>query len=332
MTTSADKTTREPRGVPAFARWRRRALGVARVMAYVLCACLLCAALGARVVYADLREGSLQAGRELASLGDVLGSTKNLFINGAQMNVSNALTEASPKEVLDRFEEVCRAHPELLSRALGDVPGTLRAKVLGTEDTSRFGIVRAESARDGALTCFMDDRPATVRDLPDRLKAFARSHDLSAFGRLRYVYASTLGNGDSRTRVTTVWSDGAIDLRAMFPARGDAAGFDSTLVPGPPARGGSSPPPPAQVPFGVYVYDSTENRDSLRKFYDEQMTSIGWMPANTGEETAQTVVYVADTGRMLYVTLTSKDRHTLITTTETARRDTVTEVTVHGHD
>jgi hypothetical protein len=310
----------------AFFKWRRRFFGVLRVATYLACAFFVCALLGARVVYADLKEGTLQAGRELAPLADVLGTTKNLVINGAQMNVSNALTEHSPREVLDRFEGICTASPSFLARALADIPSTLDAKVEAAmpDKHLRLGVLRSEANGDGALTCFTDDRPSSIRELPERIKAFKASGDLSVFGRFRYVYAARLPN--NQTRVTTVWTDGAFNLRTMFPAHGDADGADSPAVPRPPAARRILSAAAAQAPFALRVYDSSENRDAVRRFYDARMDSLGWRPA--GEERRGTVVYMKDTGRMLYVTLAEKDTHTLVTAIETARSDTVTEVRV----
>jgi hypothetical protein len=113
----------------------------------------------------------------------------------------------------------------------------------------------------------------------------------------------------------------------MFPARGDADGADSPVVPRPPSARRILSAAAAQAPFGLRVYDSSDSRDSLRRFYDEEMASLGWNPA--GEERRGTVVYMKDTGRMLYVTLSEKGTHTLVTAIETARSDTVTEVRIH---
>jgi hypothetical protein len=315
-----------------FARWRNRFFGVMRLTAYVFFAALVVAAIGTRAVYADLREGTLQAGRELATLGDVLGTTKTIFINGSQMNVSNAITDQTPKEVLDRFETVCRAHPQFLARALADIPATLEGAVVkaAPDESLRLGVMRSEANGDGALTCFMDDRASSLKDLPARIKAFAQSYDLAEFGRFRYVYATSIKvDGASKTRVATVWTDGSMALKTMFPAKGDAAGEDTTVVARPPSSRRILSAAAVQVPFGVYIYDSTETKEALRNYYDTQMRSLGWSVANGGVEVHDTVVYVADVGNMLYLTLSAKDRHTLVTATETSRTGAPAEVLVH---
>jgi hypothetical protein len=312
-----------------------RSSPLTRVFAYVCFASLVCAALGARVVYADLREGTLQAGRELATLGDVLGTTKTLFLNGAVVNVSNALTTDSPKAVLDRFERVCREHPLFLARALEDLPAELQDE-LGRQipdESVRGGVLRAEANGDGALTCFMDDRPSSLRDLPGRLRAFSSSYDLSEFGRVRYVYATRIDAGS--TRVTTVWADGSLKLKEMFPAKGDAAGEDTTVVPRPPSARRILSAAAAQVPFGVYIYDAALNEASLRTYYDDQMKSLGWTrvtPDPRTKSAQNTVVYMAGTSQMLYVTLATprsgSTRHTIVTVTQSSRTGSPGEVVV----
>jgi hypothetical protein len=301
---------------------------MARLTAYVCCANLALTALGARVVSADLREGSLQLGRELASVGDALGSTNTVFINGAAMNVSSAITGMAPEEVLDRFEALCREHPQFLARAFSDIPESLRDKVVRRGDRMHWGVMRAEAHGDGALTCFTDDRPASLRDIPDRLNAFYRSGDLAEFGRFRYVYAQKLGPG--KTRVRTVWADGPLKLKEMFPANRDSAGFDSPVVPRPPGSRRVFSATAKQVPFGVHIYDAPEDPQSLARFYDVQMASLGWRRVGAGKNEGDTAAYMMDAGHALYISFATRRERTIVTTIETARSSDPSGVTVNA--
>ncbi len=300
-------------------------MGTLRVLTYGFFASLLIGAFAARKAVADFKEGSLQAGREMAQLNDVLGSTKTLFINGTVMNVSTAFTPQSPKDVLDRYETMCEAHPDAIARALADIPATLQATVEKAVPSARMrmGVVRSEIGDDGALTCFTDDQPMTLKELPARLKAFAKSHDLGELGHFRYVYVSKTQTGS--THVMTVWTEGSFNLRTMFPANGDAAGFDSTLVPRPPDSRRVFTATSAQVPYGLHIYDVAHGHDDVFDFYDHEMASRGWIRT---EEKGNTVVYLKDSGRMLYVTARAMDQHTFVTAIETARRDQTTEADV----
>jgi hypothetical protein len=314
------------RGSDFVARWQRRAMGTVRVMAYGFCASLLIAGLAAHRAVADFKEGTLDAGREMAQLGDVLGDTKTLFVNGTVMNVSTAFTDQSIKDVLDRFQTVCEAHPDALARALADIPSTLQAAVdkAVPNKALQMGVVRSEVRDDGALTCLTNDRPFALKDLPARLKSFEKSHDFSELGQFRYVYANKTKTG--ATHVMTVWTQGSFKVGEMFPAKGDAAGFDSTLVPRPPDSRRVFTATSAQVPYGLHIYDVAHGHDDVFRFYDGEMKSRGWTRT---DEKANTVVYVKDTGRMLYVTAHAKGEHTFVTAIETARRDQTTEADVH---
>jgi hypothetical protein len=316
MMTHADSRRHDgPAHGGAVGRWKRRIFGAARLTAYVFCANLAVAAVGARVVWANLGDGSLRMGRELAAMGDAFGATKTVFFNGAEMNVSTALTAATPGEVLDRFEALCREHPQVLARAIDDIPEALRGEALRRDDGVRFGVVRAEARGDGALTCFMDDRRTSIRDLPERLKAFSRSGDLSEFGRFRYVYAQRLENG--QTRVRTAWTDGPLNVKEMFPATGDAAGFDSPVVPRPAGSRRILAATARQVPFGVHVYDAPQDAESLARFYDDRMKSQGWTRA--GDEGRRDVAaYRSDEGHGAYVSFATRREHTIVTIVETA--------------
>jgi hypothetical protein len=313
----------------------RRALlcslfGVTRVMAYAFVVSLVCAAIGARVVYAKFGEGSLQAGRELAELGDVLGSTKTLGINGTLMNVSTALTERSPSDVVDRFEAICRAHPDFLARALADIPQGLRAAAASTvarpgPELPQMGIFRKDTPDEAVLTCFTDDRPTSRDDLMPRLRAFVKSHDLSELGRFRYVFANRTKQGN--THVTTVWTDGRFNLGAMFPASGDAPGGDSAMVPRPPAAKLVFSAAAAGVPFGVRIYDSARPEAEVRNFYAEQMHFRGWTAV--GDRPADhCAAYMKGAGSVFYLSTVSSGDRTFVTATETARSDTRVEVGV----
>jgi hypothetical protein len=244
------------------------------------------------------------------------------------MNVSNAVTDLAPHDVLDRYEAICREHPQILERALADIPEALRDGHLDPRAASRFGVMRTEAHGDGALTCFMDDRSTAITDLPARLHAFTESGDLSEFGRFRYVYAQKLPSG--KTAVRTVWADGPLKLKEMFPATGDAAGFDSPVVPRPPDSRRILSAGAAQVPFGVHVYDAPGNRESIEAFYDAQMDSRGWKRVVDARTRGETAMYMKDAAHTLYVTFGARRERTVVTTVETARPNDPSEVRVHA--
>lgn len=297
----------------------RGVAGALRVFCYTMVVSFVGAIVAARSVYADFKEGSLRVGRELETLNDVVGRANTVFVNGAGVHVATAFTPQAPAEVLDRFEAVCRTHPQFMARALADIQATLLERTHVRPDAAwRMGVVRHEKGDDGVLTCFTDGRPTGLRDLADRLKAFERSKDLTEFGHIRYVYVRRTDHG---THVRTVWTDGEVDLGKMFPAHGDAAGFDSTLVPRPPASTRIFTGTSAEEPFGVHIYRSSEREESLHRFYDAELGARGWKAV--ANRTPHTYVYLKN-GAMVFATLTPSATGTLVTAIETARGDTPT--------
>jgi hypothetical protein len=296
---------------------RRALAGTVRVGAYVFVASLGCAALGARVVYADFQNASLQVGRELQGLTDVLGSTTTLGLNGVIMNVSSAFTDEAPSVVLDRFEQVCRAHPEMMARALADIPETVRQAIPATRDGKmQLGIVRKEADGHGALTCFTDDRAATIEDVVKRLRSFTTTHDLAEFGRLRYVSADRTATG--KTHVMTVWTDGRFNPGEMFPASGDAPGDDSAAVPRPPSAKRIFSGAAAGEPFGVRIYESALSETAIRAFYLAQMPSLGWKLV-ADQPAHQAITYLKGTSNVVYLAVQPKGDGAVLTITETMR-------------
>ncbi len=301
-----------------------RVRGILRVACYALVVSFAGGLVGARAVYAAFEEGSLRVGRELDGLSDVLGDANTVFINGAAMNISTAFTTDTPGEVLDRFEAICRSHPQFMVRALSDVKTALLEKVHVHPDQGwRLGVMRKEEGDDGVLTCFTDERQTAFGDLAARFKAFEKSQDLAEFGRFRYVYVRRTDRG---THVRTVWADGEVNLGKMFPPHGDAAGFDSPLMPRPPAATRILSATSLQVPFGVHVYESSEREDELHRFYDKELGARGMKAVADRNENTQAYVR---SGAMFFVTFAHDGAHTLVTTTESARADTPMGTEVH---
>ena len=296
----------------------------ARLLAYAMFVSIGVALVTARAVYARVGEGALRAGREIEGLGDVLGGTKTVFINGAAMNISTAFADQTPAQVLDRFEAVCRAHPQFMVRALADIPAALLQKAkVHPDEIWRLGVLRKEAGDEGVLVCFADDRASSMQELMSRLRAFGRTKDLAEFGRFHYVYAKRTPN--HTTHVRALWTEGELKRDRMFPRSGDAAGFDSSLLPRPPDSKRILSVTSLQVPYGVHAYVSPDTEAYLRSFYRDEMAARGWTLA-PGASTAA-LGYSKD-GAVTFVSFGSRDGKTFITTTETSRGDTPTQADI----
>jgi hypothetical protein len=289
-----------------------RVRGVARLVGYASVALLLLSAALARASYESLSDGQLRVGQQLDSAGGLLSAPRTVSINGAIVNLTVALTDQSPEEVLDRYEAICESHPELSSRAMSDIAWALRGARPGGLPVAKLprGVLRSEAHGDGALTCFAGDRPFSLGELPAHIRAFEASGDLSAIGHLRYVFAKKVGAGSF---VRTVWSDGPVNLARMFPAAGDADGFDSSLVPRPFESRRVLSASSSQLPDTIHVYETRETEDAVRGYYAREMSARGWAPL--GQDAKATAVYRSPQGALLFSSFSSRDGLTTVTAT-----------------
>jgi hypothetical protein len=252
---------------------------------------------------------------------------KTLFINGAAMNISTAMTPQSPKEVLDRYESLCREHPQFLARAIADVPQEMQRKVEATVPGATWRrltdltTVRREVGDEGMLVCFTDDRPAGLGDLAGRVRALEQTGDLAELGRVHYVVVKRTPRG---THVRTIWNEGPLPVAKMFPSKGDAPGFDSDLVPRPPNARRTLSATSTEVPFSVHAYESTDGVPAMHGFYDREMAARGW----TRHDFGTTAVYEKPGAEFVYCTFTVKEGRTVVIATTTGRAGTPTIASV----
>jgi hypothetical protein len=286
--------------------------GVARIVGYASVALLVLSAAIARAGYESVADRQLRAGADFNSLPAGIGGTMTVVLNGAPVNVSAALTDQSPAQVIDRYEALCESSVQLTASAMGNIAKTLREGPAPGVAIAKLahGVVRKDGDGASALTCFAGDRAFSLSDLPARLRAFTSSGDLSAFGKFRYVYAKALRHG---TFVRTAWADGALNLEEMFPEKGDAPGDDSPIAPRPPGSRRVFSVASAQVPDTVEVYEAREPEQAVRAYYDREMSARRWKAFP--HDDAGTAVYRDPGGALVYCTFGSRDGTTTVTTT-----------------
>jgi hypothetical protein len=146
------------------------------------------------------------------------------------------------------------------------------------------------------------------------LQRFVRTARLGEFGKFRYVYAQKTRSG--KTHVITTWADTDLDMRAMFPAEGDAAGTDSTVVPRPPHSRRTLCAHAAGMNYGLRMYLSTDRLDSLKSHYEEWRSHNRFSPGKDGQGKSGTTVYLRGDGYQVFLSLTEKDGQTYVTLTE----------------
>lgn len=267
--------------VATGARKERRIIKLMRLAVY---ATVVSAGLGlvaARSVYGDVRSTALSMGRELGQLGDV-GSKRPLRLNGEPIFIASTTEDASVKEILDQTEARCRRGSAGLASDIGNFSEALARELpKGANDARAAGILREEQGDSGVVACLIreDGQPAgTVSDIAAHLGDLMKTGDLSALGRLRYVFAEKTKSG--RTHVVAAWTDGSFNLFALMPPAGkDAPGSDPAQAPRPPNALRILSADVEGVPYSVRIYDSSATPTEIVALYDREMAGRGWEPS-----------------------------------------------------
>jgi hypothetical protein len=258
--------------------WIRRFFSVPtklmRVTAYFSVVAFVLFFFGARSVWGSAEKSLLDMGAGLAVMGDVLGPTYRVRLNGEPMNVASATTDMTVGQVLDQFEKECREHTggmeeefKKLSDSLnGNLPPNLRGP-------AGMGILRKELDGQGMVACLARDDKGGRGTILAAVKEVLATGDLAPLGKLRYVNAER--RSDGKTHVLTVWTDGTFRVGRMFPESGDAPGADPGYMRPLDARRVLSAGVDG-TPFGIQVYDSTASPEAVLDHYDREMSAQGW--------------------------------------------------------
>jgi hypothetical protein len=277
--------------------------------------------LSARVLYADVKEIALSAGHELLGLHDLTHDAEAVSFNGAPFHHASLVVKSGVREVLDRIEEHCEKAPNIIGRGFLEIPEKELEKKLGEKPTRAFrhGVFREEAKDEshGMVVCFVDEEDYGVSEIPKRLERFRATRDLTVFGKLRYTYAEKLKSG--ATEVVTMWADRGLDIRSMFPSAGDAAGTDSDVLPRPPAARRILSANAEGLPYAVRLYDSGENADKVRAFYDSWMEAHGFDKVKAGDQAGAS--YVRADGYQAFLAVGSRKGKTTIAVSEAGRAD-----------
>lgn len=201
-----------------FVRWLR--LG-----AYVLVLCSLSTWWLLHRASAAVTEHSLEVGRELAKMKELMAGTTIMELNGERMTLTSASSEHDVGTILDRFGATC-------AEQSGGVTEELEALVEGgarfpenVKPKSALVLRSQKDAREGASACFARSGEGGLRDLTARLTRTVESGEFGSLGELRYVFARRK-EGSSSTHVIAVRAHSALALAKMFPESGDAPGAD----------------------------------------------------------------------------------------------------------
>lgn len=266
-----------------FPRLGDRAKRVARVLTYFAVVTLILGTIAARRTYGSMARGALEIGGGLAQLGEVVGPSYRVMLNGETMNVSSTMTDVPVDEVLDRFEKECQEHAGGLEEELGALSATLQANLPpSAKGPSGVGVMTTREKERGMVACIARDADLGYEGTAKAFGSFVRSGDLADLGRLMYVRAEKMPSG--RTHVVAAWTDGSFRIGRLFPAAGDCPGSDlpDTFRPE-----GSRRLLTASVdgaPFGVRIYDTSGTPDEALEAYEREMPSHGWTGVRTVDQ------------------------------------------------
>jgi len=254
-------------GTVAFSGTHGRAACVLRVGAYVAIVSAGLALVTLRSVYAEMRESSLHAGRNLWQLREVLGDSTKLSVNGTSFEAGRHYVESDVKTVLDRIEQHCVDAGWRLDREALNHP-TVTAR--GPSRASKWGSLRSEDDGEGVAP----EAEKGVASLLQRVSRFQETHDLGALGELRFVYARR-AEGRTGSDVLFVLSIGSSEPTSPGSS-GDVPGGD---LPGIPRPQGSVRILAAEVAggqYGLHSYVVSDSPADVLRFYESTLFRLGW--------------------------------------------------------
>lgn len=302
-----------------FVALKRHLFGSLRVAAYVMVVSTVVLVFLATRADAQLREQSRSLSQELLPIADLLKDATSLRLNGEIVHFSMTIVEGtSVKQVLDRVQAQCEKQPGPLAQQslalIRGLPKELPGSKAAAELLAGLAVTRQEDGGQGAVLCFTGDgaplKPSFAED-------FARTHDLSELGRLRYVMAGR-GNpaqGEQHlTRVISLWTDGQFRLdRLAPPDTGDAPGSDSALVPRPPGAVRIFSAEAVGAPYSVRVYETDRSPTQVLAHYDARMTAFKQLTMAGYEDSGR--AYLKDAIPLL-LHITHRDDKTVVTISE----------------
>jgi hypothetical protein len=291
-----------------------------RVAVYFTVVFLGASLLAARALQARVTEAAFAFGRELSGLSDLTAGAEGIIANGHHFRHASTSTADGVAGVMDRLEAHCRANPGLVAGALDEL---LRSRPERVQENAapralRHGVLRDDDAERGTLICFTGQTPGSLDGLVDAAERFASTLDLSSVGSVLYAYAER--QGDGQTHVVTLWTQTGLDLAALFPTRGDAAGDDSRVLPRPDNARRVLSAAADGMPFGLCLYETRNRLADVQRSYDAWMHERGWQRI-ARPDAADTTAYLRPDGYQAFVTLSTAGDLTYVAATEAGRRE-----------
>jgi len=259
---------------------KKRFMGTLRVLAYGTVVTAGLGALTVKSAIANVNDQTLEMGRKLAGLQDVIPGSQEFRLNGESVFFATSKTDQSVAAVLDRFDEHCnktRAFDPLTWKMLAETDPAKKQfdAAMEKDGVNKFGVLRKEDAAhsDGVVMCFT--RTDGPTNFLNGLQKFAQSGDLHDLGDVRYVHA--VHKSDGRTYVQAMWTDGSFNIRKIMPDPGkDAVGSDFANLPRPLHSTRTLTAEALNTPYAARIYETNDAPADVLSTYAEKMYAQGW--------------------------------------------------------
>jgi hypothetical protein len=253
---------------------RQKRRGMLRVLAYFMFIWAICTFVSLRHARAEFNDRTLELGRQMAFLSKASRHEQtNINFNGQKIRIGNDITDASPQEVLSRYEDYCNGNSSAFLKEGDAKDGPKDAP--GAEKSGFIRVKGSDADGDGAVICFVrgtESKPTRK----EAFQAFVDSGNLGAIGELRYAYVRKADSGKSV--VLTAWTDSNFNILRIAPKTNDSdvEGQDFPEVPRPENAIRVISASAEGTPYAANVYRTTQPVEKVIGFYDKTMQDKGW--------------------------------------------------------
>jgi hypothetical protein len=287
----------------------RVGLGLFRVLLLAIATLSLVLWMGLRSASARVDDSMMELGRHLMGLSEagVGGYERGTYINGQHLGFRAFTVEHDVQDVLNFYEGWC-------TNGLGDFARQEESMAIMEERGSSVTLdhdrswtdvtMRGHEEGEGYVACLKHDTPnASSEELGSRLMQFLESGNLRDLGQFHYAMATRV---DDVTRVVAVWTEGDFFPGAMFPAEGDAPGFDAAGVSRPPS--GKRLLSAGEIGHAQTLTIYSESEHSIREltqFYRRDFMARGWRTLMDSDEGGEVRFFVVQRGSAMRVVVLS---------------------------
>jgi hypothetical protein len=283
-------------------------LKIARLSTFCAFVGAIAAVLLARSVYGSVAQSIAEVDREWARRAGALDEQAyQVRLNGQTMTLSSHMVDDGVHDVLDAADEECRARSAGFSADIAKLPDVAMVKLTSW----MFGVLRRESKDHGYVACIVPDGDRDIAGYSKVLSAVAQTGDIGKLGTFRYVIAERSARS-TRTHVLRHWTEGAFNLKEMFPAQGDAPGTDLAGVARPEGARRILDASVDGSPFGVRVYDGSGVPATILDGYQRDLVAKGWTSVSMPDEDALRMRVFDHGGADLFITASKYGDRTVV--------------------